>query len=220
MLSIHDFLESNRANNITIQRALREIDARDLSHVMLDLSDEDREIIFRNMSQRAVKLLKEEMESIGDSAPEYRKRQATEYYLLSLAKHVKYMANNELDDDVSFPAKESLAPDGSVDFPEISTYDEEDILDSFISIRKFAQQHGILALQGIERQIEDPVMRRGIEYYIDGWDPLLIQTIMEKYKKIYLQRVEKRLDMIIEGLDSMASGDLLMVTEERLKTFL
>ena len=72
----------------------------------------------------------------------------------------------------------------------------------------------------IEHKIENPILRRGIEYFVDGWDPLLVQTIMEKQKTVYLKKIENQLDMILEGIESITSKDIPIVTEERLKTFL
>lgn len=60
-------------------------------------------------------------------------------------------------------------------------------------------------------------MRKALEFLIDGWEPLLMQSILETYKQSYLRNVEKQLDMILEGIDSLASKDMPLVTEERLR---
>ena len=220
MLAIHDFLEPDRSHDVIIQHALRETDTRELSHLMLDLSEEDQQIILRNMSRRASKLLKEEMASLGDSVALYRKDEAMESFLQRLAKHTKYLSRNDLKESDHLRELADPGREGPIALPEISTSDEEEILASFLTIARFARKNGILALQGIEQAIDDPVLRRGVEYFIDGWDPMLVQTILEKYKQIYLRQMENRLDMILEGIDSLTSKDIPMVMEERLKTFL
>ena len=214
MLTIHDFFASPAGHDKMIQMALREIDTRDLSYVMIGLGDEDAQRIFFNMSKRAAELLKEEIESVRVGAPPYRIKQATEFFLQQLVKHGKYTDGEQLEELLKWSVDEQR------ELPSISTRDEKDILDAFLTIQKYAREHGVLALQGIDQKIEDPVMRRGIQFYIDGWDPMLIQTIMEKHRTAYIRRMENRLDMILEGLDSLTSGDLSLATEERLKTFL
>lgn len=52
-------------DNRSIQRILREIDAKDLSMAMKTASEDVKNLIFRNMSKRAVELLKEDMGYMG-----------------------------------------------------------------------------------------------------------------------------------------------------------
>lgn len=52
-------------DNRSVQRILREIDAKDLSMAMKTASDDVKNLIFRNMSKRAVELLKEDMGYMG-----------------------------------------------------------------------------------------------------------------------------------------------------------
>lgn len=52
-------------DNRSIQRIMREIDAKDLSMAMKTASDDVKNLIFRNMSKRAVELLKEDMGYMG-----------------------------------------------------------------------------------------------------------------------------------------------------------
>lgn len=52
-------------DNRSVQRFLREVDAKDLSLALKTVSDEVRELIFRNMSKRAVEMLKDDMSMLG-----------------------------------------------------------------------------------------------------------------------------------------------------------
>lgn len=49
----------------SIRRVLREVDMRDLAYALKGSSDEVRQRIFRNMSQRATEMLQEDMEMLG-----------------------------------------------------------------------------------------------------------------------------------------------------------
>lgn len=52
-------------DNRSVQRILREIDAKDLSMAMKTASEDVKNLVFRNMSKRAVELLKEDMSYMG-----------------------------------------------------------------------------------------------------------------------------------------------------------
>ncbi|NLW47800.1 MAG: flagellar motor switch protein FliG [Firmicutes bacterium] len=52
-------------DNRSVQRILREIDAKDLSMAMKTASEDVKNLVFRNMSKRAVELLKEDMGYMG-----------------------------------------------------------------------------------------------------------------------------------------------------------
>jgi flagellar motor switch protein FliG len=52
-------------DNNSIRRVLREIDMRDLAHALKGSSEEVKDRVFKNMSQRAGEMLKEDMEMMG-----------------------------------------------------------------------------------------------------------------------------------------------------------
>lgn len=52
-------------DNRSVQRILREIDAKDLSMALKTASEDVKNLVFRNMSKRAVELLKEDMGYMG-----------------------------------------------------------------------------------------------------------------------------------------------------------
>lgn len=52
-------------DNRAIQRVIREVDHEDLRLALKVASDEVKEVVFRNMSQRMATTLKEEMEYMG-----------------------------------------------------------------------------------------------------------------------------------------------------------
>ncbi len=52
-------------DNRAVQRFLREVDTKDLSLALKTASDEVKDLVFRNMSKRAVEILKEDMNMLG-----------------------------------------------------------------------------------------------------------------------------------------------------------
>ena len=220
MIAIRDFLESSQTNNAIVQMALREVDTRDVALAMLGYTEEEQQIILRNMSKRASKLLLQEMDDEREHTPKHRIQSALEVFLQRLRKHARYLAKHDAQANEKFGQKTIAADARHPELPDIGVDDEEGIVATFTAFQLFIKKHGMLALEGLAEQITDPVMRKGIEYLIDGWEPLLMQSILETCKKAYLERIEKRLDMILEGLDSLAARDIPLVTEERLRAYL
>ena len=52
MVTLTDLAENTERNNSIMQRALREIDEQVLAQALVDLTEKQREIIYRNMSPR------------------------------------------------------------------------------------------------------------------------------------------------------------------------
>lgn len=219
MLKISDFLEKKRPNDRIIQMSLREIDTQDLSVAMLGFTEDEQGVILRNMSKRASKLLLAEIDD-NREAPQHRIESAMQFFVQKVRKHARYLAKN---DEEAREHLRRIVDSGEVphpELPEIDVENEESIVNTFVEIQKFVKKHGILSLEGIESQIDNPVMRKGIEYYIDGWEPLLMQSILDAYKTAHLKVIEKKLEMILAGIDSLASKDITLVTEERLRAFI
>lgn len=54
-----------------------------------------------------------------------------------------------------------------------------DIIKKLVEFSEVARRDGILALENVLDQIEDPFLRQGLQLAVDGTDPELIQDIME-----------------------------------------
>ena len=217
MISIDDFAENTKTNDTIIQLSLMEIDTQDLAYAMIGYTEVGQEAVLRNMSKRAIRLLQDEVELQRDQAPDHVILSATRFFNQRLRKNARYIARS---DDTTREKLEDIIRSSDIpkdEWPAINIDDEEGIVDTFIKIQALARKHGILALEGLESRVENSFMRKALEFLIDGWEPLLMQSILETYKQSYLRNVEKQLDMILEGIDSLASKDMPLVTEERLR---
>ncbi len=207
MISLKDFLESNRRNNMIIQMGLREIDMEELAIAMLGYDDEEQEAILRNMSRRAAEMLKEEVAALQEKRPPDRRiERAVEFFAQRLKKY-----------STSFDELESSRP---TERPEIRCGSPEALTETFVRIIMYAQSEGIIALDGIEETTDHPIMKRAMQYYIDGWEPMLSRSMLERAKKEYLRREELIVDMMIEGADALYSSENPVVIRERLSSFL
>ena len=70
MLDFKAFMEKGNFLDIVIQMSLREIDAETLARALVDQDEAVREIVFRNMSERAVTFLKEDIRNLAEAEPE------------------------------------------------------------------------------------------------------------------------------------------------------
>ncbi|MDR1072231.1 MAG: hypothetical protein LBL45_00950 [Treponema sp.] len=56
----------NKLDDRALQKVLREISGIDLAKAMVECNDETKEKIFKNISKRAARILKEDMEALND----------------------------------------------------------------------------------------------------------------------------------------------------------
>ena len=206
MEKLGDYLQGDAVNDRIVQRALREIDTEYLIATMIGLPDKAQQVIYRNLSKRVYKRLKEDVAKWDSSTPKEVNMRAQRFFLQRLKKHVKYFSAD--------------SPGEKKELPVVDLSGEEAIVQSFVDIVNYCRYSGgFLALEGLAEKVDHPVMRKGLSLVIDGWEPLLMQSILEKLKDTYLKKVENQLSMILEGIDSLASGDIAYATRERLNAY-
>jgi hypothetical protein len=200
------FMERDDLSDIVIQMALREIDAEPLARALADQDERVRELVFRNMSRRAVAFIQEDIRRLSDAAPESI-RAAQELFAGLLEKSARAFAERG-------PAASARTPAP----PAVDLSSREAIITTFCALAEFARGDGILPLEGLEAGAGNPIFRRGLLMLIEGWDPLLIRSVLEKYKASLLRAHEIEYDLLIEGIDSLAAKDSSLVTEEKLRS--
>lgn len=193
MTELSDFAEPGRENDRVIQMALREMDEELMAQAMQTWSEDEREIVFRNMSERAVALLREHAERAAAGANEREARTAARFFVQKLVKYRRYQEREP-------------PPEDGDELPRLSFASERELADSLVRLCRFAHVQGFLALEEIE-PIEHPIARKGVELAIDGWDPMLIRTILERMKRRHLERIERQADMVVEAIEAMAGGE-------------
>lgn len=57
--------------------------------------------------------------------------------------------------------------------------DAQKSVESIVAMADLARRHGLLALEEMSSDVEDPMLRQGIELTVDGTDPEEIQEILE-----------------------------------------
>jgi flagellar motor component MotA len=206
MVTFNDFLAANPWNDLVVQRALGEIDSEVLATALANLPVEIHSIFYRNMSKRARELVSEQ---IGIKRRFHPSKIVAAQGLLTelLDKHAKKAEGEEPPGDM-----ETL--------PDISAETQEAIVSTFRQLSIYIRKHGFLPLQELEASITNPLLRMGIELLVDGTDPFLIRSILEKYQETCLQQARATLSMIVEGIDALAERNLPQMVEMKLRAYM
>jgi hypothetical protein len=197
------FMEQGGFLDIVIQIALREIDSEPLARALVDQDESVREIVFRNMSKRAVAFLKEDIRRLSDAARESIYA-AQELFAGLLEKSARSYTEQGSDAVKRAP-------------PHIDLSTRDAIITTFCALAEFAREKGLLPLEGLEAGAGNRIFREGILMLVEGWDPLLIRSILEKYKVSLVRAHEIEYDLLIEGIDSLAAKDSSLVTDQKLR---
>ncbi len=195
-------------NNRIIQMALREIDTILLIRVVWSLKENQRKILYRNVSKRVYDLLQEDLKRLkADKVkPDAKVKDAQNMYKEILEKKM------ELVQDSTHPAPKEL--------PAIKLDSEKDIIETFKKLQRHISMYGVISIEGITDKISNPVMKKGLEYLIDGWGPLFVKSLLERIKENYINKVSKQMDMVLEGLDAISEDNMEIGVEERLKSYI
>ena len=206
MVTFNDFLAVNPWNDLVVQRALGDIDMDVLATALVNLPSDTQAIFYRNMSKRASEFLTEHIGAKHGAHPS-RIGAAQELLTELLQKHAKYATSEEPAGD------KDVLPDISVDSPE-------SIVSTFCRLAAYVRKHGLLPLERLESSITHPLLRKGIEFLVDGSDPLMVRSILEKYRETYLQQTKATLNMIVDGIDSLAAKEHPYLVEQKLRAYM
>ena len=210
MRDFRTFMLEGRFADFVIQLALRDIDAVPLAKALVDQQDDVRDLIYRNMSKRAVLLLKEDLRDLEETPVEAIKA-GQALYMGFLEQHQRFVDEHGQEAAI----KRMATPEP----PAIDLSDREAIIGTFSKLGFFVKETGLLALEGeLSKDAGDPIFRRGLVMLIEGWDPLLLRSILENYKDSLLRAKGIEYDLLIAGLESLASRDNPVVMEEKLRS--
>lgn len=204
MIQLRDFEPPTEANDRVVQMALRETDTAVLAQAAVAMDGEEREIIFRNLSKRAFSLFAEEVARAEGAVSKAAASEAREFFIGKLKKYHEIVRMRAEVTSVGEP-------------PVLDTTDDERIVESFVNVVRFVREQGILALEPTKVVSDFPLTEKGIQMVIDGWDPALMREILERMKASYLSLIKRRLDMIVDGFESLVSVELPQVVEARLR---
>ncbi|TVQ26972.1 MAG: hypothetical protein EA383_03755 [Spirochaetaceae bacterium] len=207
MVTLTDLAENTERNNRIIQRALREIDEQVLAQALVDMTEQQSEIVFRNMSPRGKDGVVEAIEQEKKNAGPGSRRRATEILQQLLTTMTKY-AKADTDNEQAWLPEHLPA----------TTPDET--IETIVGLSRFVRAQGYLSLEEVADTASDPLLRKGIELLADGWDALQLRSVLETYKRTALETEARRLDILVDGLESIAMQDLTHTLTEKLLAYL
>ncbi len=175
---------------------------------LVELAEEDRSIFMRNMSIRAAGLLKEEIAELErhTEGTFKEKSEKTQGQLLSmLEKHYAMVRENE-----------ELTPDA---VPPIRSKTEDELIETFVQLKRYTKRNGAISIESAITDGLPPLLKKGLELYVEGWDPPLIQSILEQMKESLITRYVNKQNMIFEGIGELTGHDVPQAVEEKLRAF-
>ena len=220
---------------------MERVDPRTLCIALHGSSDALRERIMGGLSRFAKRLLEQEMSLIPRLTPELITQSQEE--LLELALSVN-------DGEEIAPYRKEIGRGRAVNDPiEVETQDKEQLIDTLIRLAEKSQKHGLLALEEDLGQVDDPILRDGLEYIVAGVDAEFVKDVLQtrltyledEYRRWAREKKEQarqeltqslrkresevkesilRGEIILEALLSLRDGENPLLLKERLRAFL
>jgi len=209
-----------RLGNRAIEVLLRDIDSRDLTVFMLKIPPELYARIWKNMAQRPRELLADEMAERGAVTPE--NISIVQDRILSIANKLadELTAGNQEEGEKKMDGlNESLTKE--LEEKSAGQRTAAELVPLFVELVKWARRDGLIAMDGFaEKNISDELMELGLRMTIDGTDVSEINSILKAKKTTMVQAYERRLELIIAGIEGIGTGVNPSTMEEKCRAFL
>ena len=209
-----------RLGNRAIEVLLRDIDSRDLTVFMLKIPPELYARIWKNMAQRPRELLADEMAERGAVTPE--NISIVQDRILSIANKLadELTAGNQEEGEKKMDGlNESLTKE--LEEKSAGQRTAAELVPLFVELVKWARRDGLIAMDGFaEKNISDELMELGLRMTIDGTDVSEINSILKAKKTTMVKAYERRLELIIAGIEGIGTGVNPSTMEEKCRAFL
>jgi hypothetical protein len=209
-----------RLGNRAIEVLLRDIDSRDLTVFMMNIHPDLFARIWKNLAQRRRELLKNDMAEIGEVTRE--NMAIVQERVLSIANKIadELTAGGLEEGETTMSEwKDSMIKELAKKAAGDRTSAE--LVPVFVGLVKWARREGLVAMDGFaEQHISDELMQLGLRMTIDGTDVAEIQSILKAKKTTMVQAYERRLEMIIAGVEGIGTGLNPALMEEKCRAFL
>jgi hypothetical protein len=199
------YFEDTIKNRRLMQRALRELDFEMIAMALVGLHQKHREFVYRNVTRATAELVAEEVQSSESNASEEQVQAAVELLHDILGKVADEMKN--------FTPK----PPTPVDV-EVRVSKKRDIIDTLVALAKLAKDQGLLAFDQVDASA-NPLLAKGLQMVADGWNPAILDSILERTKQTMLREFDERLSMIIEGVESIQLGEHTRAIAAKLEAY-
>ena len=221
-----DFDLLTRLSDREVQILMREVDHKDLVVSLKGASDEVKDKVLGNTSERVRTFITQEMEFLGPMSPS-----EIEEVQQRVLRHVAALA---VEGWISWPngdrskATKAAKPPAFEPDPELAALfarpldqlTPDQIAEMWRGLAVQARRSGILSLEPTALQIESPFVQEALQLAVDGTEPELVRDILEtRLKLAILPGQEKRGRMVIEALMSIRAGDNPAIVSHKLGAF-
>ena len=207
------FEDLTRLSGQEVQTLLREVDQKDLVLALKSASEELKDRILGNMSERVRGFIEEEMKHLGSIAsPEIKvaqQRIVQQFSELKKQKRTKPKLSKRY-----LSMKRELKKLTQRPLLQLS-YDE--INQVFVGFGEIGKKEGILALESVIQGADEDFLNYGVRLAVDGTEPDLIMDILETWRESLLHEHKSKYQKVIEGIMAIQSGDNPRIIESKLK---
>jgi len=206
-----------------IQTLRREVDQKDLVVSLKAASEEVKEKVVRNISERVWTFITEEMEFLGpmplDEVEEVQRRVLHQTAALAVAGQIDW-PNGEGPEagKAAKPPVFQFDPGlTSLLGKSLEQLAPDEIVEMWEGLAEQARREGILSLEPAGQQIADPLVREALQLAVDGTEPDLIRDVLEtRSQRAMLPQQETRGAMVIEALVAIMAGDNPRIVHHKL----
>ena len=111
---------------------------------------------------------------------------------------------------------EELTPD---EVPAIEWQSEAELIETFVQLKRYTKRHGSISLESAISDDLPPLLKKGLQLFVDGWDAALAESILEQLKESLITRYTNQQNMILEGLGALRGNDVSQAMVEKLRAF-
>ena len=198
-----------------IQFILRLVDQKDCVVALKGATEEVREKILSNMSERVRTFIEEEMEALKEVEPGDIER--AQKAIMDNLWQVQRKPRKPT------PKYRAMKRDLKKRLQEkpVSRFDCDELTDLFTDLSTIAEEEGILALEEFEGIIsqdpDDELFGLGLDWAISGTGGGVTTDILEKRMRLLLREQEIRYRMIIEGLSMLQERRVTLWVRRQLR---
>jgi hypothetical protein len=101
-----------------------------------------------------------------------------------------------------------------------SRWKNQQLIAFLVKAAEIAHKSGLIALDGLSDKLDDDCLKQGLQLTVDGADTSIVREILESRKQTLIKELERRLDLVITGLDSLSHGDHPHIVEAKVRAFI
>ena len=101
-----------------------------------------------------------------------------------------------------------------------SRWKNQQLITFLVKAAGIAHKGGLIALDGVSEKLDDEFLKQGLQLTVDGADTSIVREILESRKQTLVKELERRLDLVITGLDSLSHGDHPHIVEAKVRAFI